>query len=62
MSQPEMLLGCRPKSRLGLLKPVTADRVEASQWKQKKQHDVKSNDCCFEEGDTVFVKSFQTGN
>ena len=37
MSPAEMLLGRRPKSRLDLLKPMTADRFEANQWKQKKQ-------------------------
>ena len=33
----ELLLGHRPKSRLDLLKPMTADRVEAKQFKQKQQ-------------------------
>lgn len=33
-----MLLGRRPKSRLDLWKPMTAERVEANQWKQKKQY------------------------
>ena len=55
ISPAEMLLGRRPKSRLDLLKPMTAERIEANQWKQKKQHDVRVNDRCFQEGDTVFV-------
>ena len=29
-----MLLGHCPKLRLDLLKPLTADRIEANQWKQ----------------------------
>ena len=62
MSPAEMLLGRRPKSRLDLLKPMTAERIEANQWKQKKQHDVRANDRCFQEGDTVFVKNFQSGD
>ena len=62
MSPAEMLLGCRPKSRLDLLKPMTAERIEANQWKQKKQHDVRANDRCFQEEDTVFVKNFQSGD
>ena len=62
VSPAEMLLGCRPKSRLDLLKPITAERVEANQWKQKKQHDIKSRDRSFKEGDTVFIRNFQTGN
>ena len=57
-----MLLGHRPKSRLHLLKPMTAKRIEATQWKQKKQHDVKSNDHTFNKGDFVFVKNFQSGD
>ena len=39
MSPSELLLGHHPKCRLDLLKPTTADRVEANQWKQKQQHD-----------------------
>ena len=31
MSPTEMLLGCRPKSRLDLLKPLTANNMMASQ-------------------------------
>ena len=56
MSPAEMLLGRHPKSRLDLLKPITVERVEANQWKQKKQHDAKARDRSFKEGDTVFVK------
>ena len=62
MSPSEMLFGRRPKSRLDLLKPITAERVEANQWKQKKQHDTKANDRCFKEGDTVFIRNFQSGD
>ena len=62
MSPAEMLLGHRPKLRLDLLKPMTAESIEANQWKQKKQHDVRANDRCFQEGDTVFVKNFQSGD
>ena len=36
ISPTEMLLERRPKSRLDLLKPLTADRIEANQWKQNK--------------------------
>ena len=62
MSPSELLLGHRPKCRLDLLKPTTADRVEANQWKQKQQHDARCIDRCLKEGDTVFVKNFQSGN
>ena len=33
MSPAEMLLGRHPKARLDLLKPLTAERIEANQWK-----------------------------
>ena len=36
MSAAKMLLGPHPKSRLDLMKPLTADRTEANQWKQNK--------------------------
>ena len=62
MSPSELLLGHRPKCRLDLLKPTTADRVEANQWKQKQQHDARCIDRCLKEGDTVFVKNFQSSN
>ena len=39
LSPAEMLLGRRPRSRLDLLKPHTADRVERKQLAQKSQHD-----------------------
>ena len=35
VSPAELLLGRRPRSRLDLLKPHTADRVEKNQLKQK---------------------------
>ena len=39
-----MLLGRRPRSRLDLLKPNTAERVEQRQQKQKEQHDSRAKD------------------
>ena len=42
MSPAELLLGHRPRSRLDLLKPFTADRVEDKQLVQKQQHDRKA--------------------
>ena len=52
-----ILLGRRPRSRLDLLKPRTAERVERSQIKQKKQHDSKSRERKLNVGNTVFVKT-----
>ena len=62
MSPAEMLLGHRPKSRLDLLKPMTAERIEETQWKQKRQRDIRSTDRIFNVGDYVFVKNFQSGD
>ena len=62
MSPAKMLLGSDPKSRLDLLKPMTAERIEANQWKQKKQPDGQSSEHCFKERDNVWVKNFQAGN
>lgn len=42
ISPSELLLGGRPRSRLDLLKPNTAERVERNQGKQKKQHNLRS--------------------
>ena len=57
-----MSLGRRPKSRLDLLTPLIAERVESRQQRQKQQHDASSRDRCFMEEDTVFVKNFQAGD
>ena len=62
MSPAEMLLARHPKSRLNLLKPMTAERIEETQWKQKKQHDIRSTYRTFNVGDYVFVKNFQSGD
>ena len=40
ISSSELLLGRRPKSRLDLLKPHMAERVERKQGKQEEQHDL----------------------
>ena len=61
ISPAELLFGRRPRSRLDLLKPNTADRVEHKQQKQKEQHDVKARNRCFAVGDDVFVRNYQTG-
>ena len=59
MSPVELHLGCRPKSRLDLLKPMTAERVETNQLRQKKQHFTSAIDCSFKEWDSVFAKNYQ---
>ena len=43
-SPSKLLLGPRPRSRLDLLKPHTADRVEKKQLQPKEQHDSRSRE------------------
>ena len=62
ISPGELLLGRRPRSRLDLLKPHTAERVERSQIKQKEQHDSKSRERKLNVGDDVFVKNYHRGD
>ena len=62
ISPGELLLGRRPRSRLDLLKPHTAERVERSQIKQKEQHDSKSRERKLNVGDNVFVKNYHHGD
>ena len=44
VSPAEMLLGRRPRLRLDILSPLTAERVEAQQMKQKSQHDAHAHE------------------
>ena len=60
-SPAELLLGRRPRSRLDLLRPNTAERVEAKQQQQKAQHDRKALPRTFRVGDTVFMTNFGAG-
>ena len=62
ISPGELLLGRRPRSRLDLLKPHTAERVERKQLEQKEQHDSKSRERELNIGDTVFVKNYHSGD
>ena len=57
-----MLLGMIPRSRLDLLKPHTADRVERKQLAQKSQHDRHARDRVFTEEDPVFVRNYHQGD
>ena len=61
ISPAELLLGRRPRSRLDLLKPHTAERVEDRQSKQKKQHDERA---CVQKlvvGEEVYVRNYHGG-
>ena len=57
----ELLLGRRPRSRLDLMKPHTAEQVEKKQSQQKKQHDLKSRERLLEVGTNVFVQNYHHG-
>ena len=60
-SPAELLLGRRPRTRLDLVRPNAAERVEEKQQQQKAQHDRKAKPRTFRLGDTVFVKNFGAG-
>ena len=59
-SPTELLLGRRPRTRLDLLRPNTAERVERKQEEQKARHDKKACVRTFRIND-VFVKNFIAG-
>ena len=61
-SPAEMLLGRRPRTRLDLLKPNTAERVERRQQEQKIQHDKRARSRSFSVEDRVFVRNFSAGD
>ena len=60
-SPAELLLGRRPRTRLDLLRPNTAERIEEKQQRQKAQHDRKAKSRTFRVGDAVFVSNFGAG-
>ena len=62
LSPAEMLLGRRPRSRLDLLKPHSAERVEKRQMAQKSQHDQHARDRVFTKRDPVFVRNYHQGD
>ena len=57
-----LLLGRRPRTRLDLLKPNIAERVERKQEDPKTRHDKKAKSRTFHVGNHVFVKNFGAGN
>ena len=61
ISPAELLLGRPLRTRLDLLRPNTAERVERKQQTQKSTHDVRSRHREFREGQPVFVKNFGVG-
>ena len=59
-SPAQLLLGRRPRSRLDLLKPHTADRVEQKQMDQKSKHDGHARDRRLNVDDLVFVRNYHS--
>ncbi len=61
ISPSELLLGRRPRSRLDLLKPNIAERVEKKQSQQKEQHDSRARLRVFTVGQNIFLKNYSAG-
>lgn len=61
LSPSELLLGRRPRSRLDLLRPNAAERVERQQAKQVQQHNAHAQERTFKAGEQVFVRNYQSG-
>ena len=52
----------RPRSKLDLLRPNLAERVERKQQSQKEQHDSRSKEREFTIGTAVWVRNMQRGD
>ena len=61
VSPAELLLGRLPRTRLDLLKPNMANRVESKQYQQKRNHDFTACPRALTQGDKVYVKNFGQG-
>ena len=59
MSPAELLMGRRLRSRLDLLKPNLAQRVEKKQLQQKRNYDRCARQRTFKEGEKVYAKNFR---
>ena len=62
ISPAELLLERRPRTRLDLLKPHTAERMEAKQLQQKTKHNATAKSRPFCVGDAVFVRNYSAGD
>ena len=59
MSPAELLMGRRIRSRLDLVKPNLARRVEKKQLQQKRNYDRCVRQRTFQEGEKVYAKNFK---
>ena len=62
VSPAELLLGRQPCTKLDLLRPNTAERVESKQLQQKANHDNASRDRGFTSGALVYAKNLAMVN
>ena len=62
LTPAEMLLKKHPRTILDLMKPNTAEKVEAAQRKQKSQHAAKAKAREFIAGDSVYARNYLQGN
>ena len=62
VSPAELLLNRRPRSKLDLLRPSLAERVERRQQLQKEHYDNRSKERVFSVGTKVWVCNVQRGN
>ncbi len=62
VSPAELLLGRRPRSRLDILRPLTAERVENQQLHQKSKHDAHAHNRSMQAGEPVFVRNYHQGD
>ena len=58
VSPAELMFGRQLRTTLDLLQPNIGCNVRQNQTKQKEGHEVHSKSRSFNEGDTVFIKSF----
>ncbi len=61
VSPSELLFGKRLRTRLDLVKPNLARRVESKQLQQMKAHDVRAKARIFASGSLVYVRNFGQG-
>ena len=61
VSPAELLLHYQPGTRLDLLFPQIADRVENQQARQKNSHDRTAQQCNFMQGQAVYARNFREG-
>lgn len=61
VSPAQLLMGCKLRTHLDLMRPSVASCVAMAQDRQKADHDRSSPERTFEPGAWVFVKKFTTG-